>query len=128
MKKGQKQEIVECVIMGLLQQGGGAWNEEAGVCQYQTPDGRACALGLLVSGLSDGQKISTGENSSLISQTLGIRMDGELFEFLNHVQCAHDNAITQAGAADDEFFCALSMSMRGVCRMHQLRYPEELLG
>lgn len=146
MEKITQQEIVERVVKGIVDQGGpsallqkregpGFGDPLFARCLYLSPDGRRCAVGLLLDTQNSEWNASPVEDNREVRQALrdcGVPVSTrEDISFLQSLQSAHDDAAQDAieeGEIDSVIFLAdFKESVETVCADWGLRFPEELM-
>ena len=140
MDKHEKQSIIETVVMGLVAQGGPSVERADGDtrCLYVGQNGRRCAIGLLL-GDTDFPKYCNGKSVQMSAEIqdalkkIGMKLESDKdISFLQSIQQAHDYAATPGDGDgdyvdDDSFFRSFDCHIRNVCKIWDLRFPEELI-
>ena len=117
-----KQAILEATTMAIVTQGGPSYVD--GSCKYRGPDGRKCAIGLLI---ADDFYEETFEGF-LVSYSMwnALYKSGVprfVLRFLFDLQQAHDTA----AYGRTEFWESWTLQLRRLCEIHDLEFPGELI-
>jgi len=142
MNKKQKQEMVEFVAVFMVNQGAPGYNHENGGCRYMTHDGLRCAIGCMLSE-DECRRFDSLETETNVRRVVEKRVNGwskRDLPFLEDLQDAHDYAAEEFYAKskpysngkpsdmEDGFFIKkFSSGLEGLCEIHNLRFPEELI-